>query len=93
MPPKSQKYTRGIKEKKDEIPTIDTRKAWLDELQVHTEHSLMKITEKVQERRDLTPIELNMQKSVAPSLYTRWQKKDFSQPDDPDNPFEQETIH
>ena len=28
------------------IPTIDTRKAWLDELQVHTEDSLMKITEK-----------------------------------------------
>jgi hypothetical protein len=77
------------------IPTIDTRKAWLDELQAHTSDSLMKITEKEVSGKLVTPIELQYAKvcSAYLYLYKLAEENDVLRPDDPDNPFEFETLH
>lgn len=77
------------------IPTIDTRKAWLDELQVHTEDSLMKITEKEIKGKHVSPIELQYAKicSAYLYLYKMAEEKGVLEANDPDNPFEQETLH
>ena len=77
------------------IPTIDTRKAWLDELQVHTSESLMKITEKEVTGKHVSPIELQYAKicSAYLYLYKMAEEKGVLVANDPDNPFETEILH
>ena len=77
------------------IPTIDTRKAWLDELQVHTQSSLMKITEKEVTGKHVSPVELQYAKvcSAYLYLYKLAQENEILSADDPDNPFDFETLH
>ena len=77
------------------IPTIDTRRAWLDELQVHTSQSLMKITEKELCGKHVSPVEAQYAKVCGADLYLYKlaQENQILSADDPDNPFDFETLH
>ncbi len=77
------------------IPTIDTRRAWLDELQVHTSQSLMKITEKELCGKHVSPVEAQYAKVCGAYLYLYKlaQENQILSADDPDNPFDFETLH
>ncbi len=77
------------------IPTIDTRKAWLDELQLLTERGLIKITEKEAHGKHISPAEQQYAKICGAFLYLYKlaEENQILQADDPDNPFTQETVH
>jgi len=77
------------------LPTIDTRKAWLDEVSIVTNTVLRKLTEKEVKGRSLTPIEQQYAKICGAYLYllNLAEENDLLLPDDPNNPFNLETIH
>tara|TARA_R100000654_G_C2593469_1_gene113696 strand:- start:162 stop:401 length:240 start_codon:yes stop_codon:yes gene_type:complete len=77
------------------IPTIDARKAWLDELQMLTERGLLKISEKEINGKHISPTEQQYAKLCGAFLYLYKlaEENQILRPDDPDNPFNQETLH
>ena len=77
------------------LPTIDTRKAWLDEVSIVTNTVLRKLTEKEIKGRNLTPIEKQYAKICGAYLYllNLAEENNLLLPDDPNNPFNLETIH
>lgn len=77
------------------IPTIDTRKAWLDELSILTSESLMKVTEKEVSGKHITPAEQQYAKLCGAFLYLykMADEQGILTANDPDNPFNQETVH
>jgi len=73
---------------------VDGRKLWLDECLVNSTAFILN-TEKVQEKRKLTPREVNVKQLAAAYcyLYHRVQEEGFLQADDEDNFFPTEILH
>ena len=77
------------------LPTVDTRKAWLDEVSLFTSQALMKITQKELTGTQITSTEAKYAKlcSAYLYLYKLAEENQILRPDDPDNPFNFETLH
>ena len=77
------------------MKTVDTRKAWLDEIQMVTNHALNKILDKEADGRYVTPIEQQLAKVCGAYLYlfNLAEENNLLRADDPDNPFKNETLH
>ena len=75
------------------IPTIDTRKVWLDETTLKVTQALMKFTEKELKGTQLTKAELNYSKLCSAYLYLLKVVEKHQLLDEEDNPFTPETLH
>jgi hypothetical protein len=77
------------------IPTIDTRKAWLDEIGTVTHSALHRLTEKEVKGVDLSAAEKQYAKICSAYLYllNLAEENNILRCSDPDNPFKHETLH
>ena len=75
------------------IPTVDTRKAWLDETTMKVTKALMKFTEKELNGTPLSRAELNYSKLCTAYLYLLKLVEKHDLLDESDNPFQPETLH
>ena len=77
------------------LPTIDTRKVWLDELADTSERALLKLTAKELKSEQITAAEAKFGKLCGGYLYLLKivEENNLLSPDDSDNPFQPETIH
>ena len=76
------------------VPTIDGRKMWLDESQIHAHNFLAKMLE-MAEKRTLSAQEKNLKQMSASFLYLYDRAMQAGLLDDPDElmDFLNETIH
>ena len=75
------------------IPTVDTRKGWLDETTMKVTKALMKFTEKELNGTPLSRAELNYSKLCTAYLYLLKLVAKHDLLDPSDNPFQPETLH
>ena len=75
------------------IPTVDTRKVWLDETTMKVTKALMKFTEKELNGTTLSRAELNYSKLCTAYLYLLKLVEKHDLLDESDNPFQPETLH
>ena len=75
------------------IPTVDTRKVWLDETTMKVTKALMKFTEKELNGTPLSRAELNYSKLCTAYLYLLKLVEKHDLLDESDNPFQPETLH
>ena len=75
------------------IPTVDTRKVWLDETTMKVTKALMKFTEKELNGTPLSRAELNYSKLCTAYLYLLKLVEKHDLLDETDNPFKPETLH
>jgi len=77
------------------LPTIDTRKAWLDEIGTVTNTALHRLTEKEIKGVDLSAAEKQYAKICSAYLYllNLAEENNILRSSDPHNPFKQETLH
>mgnify|MGYP003137595325 FL=1 len=75
------------------IPTVDTRKVWLDETTMKVTKTLMKFTEKELNGTPLSRAELNYSKLCTAYLYLLKLVEKHDLLDESDNPFQPETLH
>tara|TARA_B100000963_G_scaffold335738_1_gene330141 strand:+ start:2123 stop:2356 length:234 start_codon:yes stop_codon:yes gene_type:complete len=75
------------------IPTVDTRKVWLDETTMKVTKALMKFTEKELNGTPLSRSELNYSKLCTAYLYLLKLVEKHDLLDESDNPFQPETLH
>tara|TARA_R100001509_G_C4785917_1_gene188070 strand:+ start:171 stop:404 length:234 start_codon:yes stop_codon:yes gene_type:complete len=75
------------------IPTVDTRKVWLDETTLKVTKALMKFTEKELKGDSLTRAELNYSKLCSAYLYLLRIVEKYELLDEEENPFTPETLH
>ena len=75
------------------IPTVDTRKVWLDETTMSVTKALMKFTEKELNGTPLSRAELNYSKLCTAYLYLLRTVEKHDLLDESDNPFQPETLH
>ena len=75
------------------IPTIDTRKVWLDETTVKVTKALIKYTEKELKGTPLTQSELKHSKLCSAYLYLLKIVETNNLLDKEENPFLPETLH
>ncbi len=75
------------------IPTVDTRKVWLDETTMKVTKALVKFTEKELQGTPLTRAELNYSKLCSAYLYLLKIVEKHELLDDAENPFLPETLH
>ena len=75
------------------IPTVDTRKVWLDETTMKVTKALMKFTEKELNGTPLSRAELNYSKLCTAYLYLLKLVEMHDLLDESDNPFQPETLH
>ena len=74
------------------IPTVDTRKVWLDETTMKVTKALMKFTEKELNGTPLSRAELNYSKLCTAYLYLLKLVEKHDLLDESDNPFQPETL-
>ena len=75
------------------IPTVDTRKVWLDETTIKVTKALIKFTEKELNGTPLSRAELNYSKLCTAYLYLLKLVEKHDLLDESDNPFQPETLH
>ncbi len=75
------------------IPTVDTRKVWLDETTMKVTKALIKFTEKELNGTPLSRSELNYSKLCTAYLYLLKLVEKHDLLDESDNPFQPETLH
>ena len=75
------------------IPTVDTRKVWLDETTLEVTKALMKFTEKELKGGALTKTELNYSKLCSAYLYLLKVVEKNKLLKEEDNPFLPEILH
>ena len=75
------------------IPTVDTRKVWLDETTMKVTKALIKFTEKELNGTPLSRAELNYSKLCTAYLYLLKLVEKHDLLDESDNPFQPETLH
>ena len=75
------------------IPTVDTRKVWLDETTLKVTKALMTFTEKELKGTPLTRAELNYSKLCSAYLYLLKIVEKNELLDNEENPFIPETLH
>ena len=75
------------------IPTVDTRKVWLDETTMKVTKALMKFTEKELKGDALTRAELSYSKLCSAYLYLLKVVEKNDLLSEEDNPFQPETLH
>ena len=75
------------------IPTIDTRKVWLDETTLKVTKALRSFTEKELKGESLTRAELNYSKLCSAYLYLPKVVEKNQLLDAEENPFTPETLH
>jgi len=75
------------------VPTVDTRKVWLDETTLQVTKALMKFTEKELEGQKLTRAELNYSKLCSAYLYLLKVVEKNQLLDEEENPFTPEILH
>ena len=75
------------------IPTVDTRKVWLDETTMKVTKALMKFTEKELTGTPLARAELTYSKLCTAYLYLLKLVEKHDLLDESDNPFQPETLH
>ena len=75
------------------IPTVDTRKVWLDETTLKVTKALMKFTEKELKGDSLTRAELNYSKLCSAYLYLLRIVEKHELLDEEENPFTPEILH
>ena len=75
------------------IPTVDTRKIWLDETTLKVTKALMNFTEKELKGTPLTRAELNYSKLCSAYLYLLKIVEKNQLLDDEENPFTPEILH
>ena len=75
------------------VPTVDTRKVWLDETTLKVTKALMKFTEKELKGDSLTRAELNYSKLCTAYLYLLRVVEKHELLNEEDNPFQPETLH
>tara|TARA_B100000927_G_C16147721_1_gene342051 strand:- start:282 stop:515 length:234 start_codon:yes stop_codon:yes gene_type:complete len=75
------------------VPTVDTRKVWLDETTLKVTKALMKFTEKELKGDSLTRAELNYSKLCSAYLYLLRIVEKYELLDEEENPFTPETLH
>ena len=75
------------------VPTVDTRKVWLDETTLKVTKALMKFTEKELKGDSLTRAELNYSKLCTAYLYLLKVVEQHDLLDEEDNPFQPEILH
>ena len=75
------------------IPTVDTRKVWLDETTMKVTKALMKFTEKELNGTPLSRAELNYSKLCTAYLYLLKLVEKHDLLDESDNQFQPETLH
>jgi len=75
------------------IPTVDTRKIWLDETTLKVTQALLQFTEKELQGKPLTTEELNYSKLCSAYLYLLKVVEKNELLDDEENLFKPETLH
>ena len=75
------------------IPTVDTRKVWLDETTMKVTKALVKFTEKELKGENLTRAELNYSKLCTAYLYLLKIVETHDMLDEAENPFTPEILH
>ena len=75
------------------VPTVDTRKVWLDETTLKVTKALMKFTEKELKGDSLTRAELNYSKLCSAYLYLLRIVEKHELLNEEENPFTPETLH
>ena len=75
------------------VPTVDTRKVWLDETTLKVTKALMKFTEKELKGDSLTRAELNYSKLCSAYLYLLRIVEKHELLDEEENPFTPEILH
>ena len=75
------------------VPTVDTRKVWLDETTMKVTKALVKFTEKELKGDSLTRAELNYSKLCSAYLYLLRIVEKHELLNEEENPFTPETLH
>jgi hypothetical protein len=75
------------------IPTVDTRKVWLDETTLKVTKALMSFTEKELKGTPLTKAELNYSKLCSAYLYLLRIVEKHQLLEEEENPFTPEILH